>query len=140
MNTLAPENIIFYLNLSDKLPRNFVVMSQLFKTKGITLVPIGRSDLLQFTREVERVHMICMVNGIKEKSRFNKKIKKFLKLLIQSNMVDLYMVSSFSSIDETSNFRGKKNYHFVPLPIEADLLCDTICKTIEIKKKSIGLQ
>lgn len=129
------DKILFYLNLSDKLTKNFIKLSQLFKAKGITLVPIKPSDMLQFTREVERIHMICMVTGIKEKVRFNKRVSKYLKMLIQTNMIDLYMVSSFSTIDETANFRGKKNYHFVSLPIEVDLLCDTIHKTIEIKEK-----
>ena len=55
--------------------------------------------------------------------------------MIQNNVIDLYMISSFNNIDETAKFRGKKNYHFVPLPIEVKVLCDTICTTIQIKEK-----
>lgn len=135
MKVKADDKVLFYLNLSDKLTKNFLVISQFFKAKGMTLVPLRPSDLLQFTREAERIHLICIISGLKEKERFQRKLKKYLNLMIQNNVVDLYIISSFSNIDQTAKFRAKKNYHFVSLPIEGKILCDTICTTVEIKEK-----
>lgn len=133
MEELSKNNWIFFLNLSEKLPRNFFILSQFFKDRSITLVPINYTALLQFTRESDRIHIICMVSNMNELSRYNK-IKKYFKLMIQNNILDLYMASSFQGLDETNSFRGKKNYHYIKLPIEAELLCEIIFKTVDIKQ------
>jgi hypothetical protein len=124
---------IFYLNLSDKLSQNFYILDKIFKEKGYTLIPVSYSSLLNLSHELDKIHVVCMVTNGKEFSRFAKKVRKFLKMMIQNEVMDLYFASSFQTLNDTAHFRGKKNYHFVRLPMSAQLFCDTIVTTIELK-------
>lgn len=126
-------NWIFFLSPTRSLPSYYVAMDAQFKRAGLSLIPVTLSDLLTILKTEHKPQVICVVSNFTQMHFMLKKGVKVLNMLIRNDLIDLYVLSSFISLDQTATLRGRKNYLFLSLPLPLRLTCVKITAAI-IKK------
>ena len=127
---------VLYLTLSNKLPKNFYLLDNALKRFGHTLVPMTYSTLLNLANESKGLTVICMVSNAQELYRYARKVRKILNLMVQNQTIDLYVLSSFSQINDTATFRRNSSYHFSTLPVELSSFSASLVKSINEKSNN----
>lgn len=118
---------IFYLQLTNKLPNDYYDLSLKLSKQGIVLIPVTSENLVDFIHGNEKMHLIAVINNSKSKFLFQKKVERFIFHLISNRKIFFYLCNSFSSIFLREPFiNGKKAYVKFDLPVELNLVCDTI--------------
>lgn len=110
------DNWVFYLKLSKELPESFFALDQHFKRYGKSLVPISLKTLLEQSRKSNSLHVVLVLQSLKDLKYYNKKVKKAVKMLMISRRLHLYIASSFSSVLDSS-FLRRGFYTFDKLPL-----------------------
>ena len=110
------DNWVFYLKLSKELPESFFALDQHFKRYGKSLVPISLKTLLEQGRKSNSLHVVLVLQSVKDLKYYNKKVKKAVKMLMISRRLPLYIASSFSSVLDSS-FLRRGFYTFDKLPL-----------------------
>ena len=110
------DNWVFYLKLSKELPESFFALDQHFKRYGKSLVPISLKTLLEQSRKSNSLHVVLVLQSLKDLKYYNKKVKKAVKMLMINRRLHLYIASSFSSVLDSS-FLRRGFYTFDKLPL-----------------------
>lgn len=110
------DNWVFYLKLSKELPESFFALDQHFKRYGKSLVPISLKTLLEQSRKSNSLHVVLVLQSVKDLKYYNKKVKKAVKMLMINRRLHLYIASSFSSVLDSS-FLRRGFYTFDKLPL-----------------------
>ena len=124
------DNWVFFLKLSKQLPRQYFNLDREFKKAGLTLVPITLSDLLQILKGEDRPQVICFVQNIYHFRFMYKRGQKVLTMLTRNDKIDLYILSSFSCLNQTAELKGRSNYFYLTLPVPLRKCCAIIASTI----------
>lgn len=120
---------VFYLKLSPNLDEKFLLLDQELKVYGLNLIPIDFKALCDVSRNSYRANVIIMVSNTKDLATYNKYIRKLMKLMIVSQRVQLFHVTSFADCNHF-DIGKKDNYHFYQLPISKTFLCQEIISQI----------
>ena len=121
---------IFYLKLSPNLSSNFLELDRNFKRYGYNLIPVSFPNLLELIKSNESFHVVVVVSSQREAAYYLKHVAKSLKNLLRFGKINLFAASSFSFINDTSQFARKENYEFYSLPIKSSELCENIITTL----------
>ena len=127
------EQWVYYLKLQKTLPPEFLIVDQKLKTNLKSLVPISIKGLVEASKQGKSLHVVIVIRTVDELRYFNKSVKKYMKFLIRTGKVNIYIASSFSGINDSSIMR-RDFYHFVKLPISTDYFCNSVSRTIDIKE------
>jgi hypothetical protein len=132
----AKEHWIFYLRLQKDLPREYLLLDNMFKEKGKSLIPIGIKGLLECIKTYRSIHMLIVIKNYQELRYYDTKVKKIIKYLIRTGKVNLYVTSSFSAVNDTTIMK-RDYYNFVKMPVSMDYLCGSISRMVDIKEAQL---
>ena len=121
---------IFYLKLRKELSDDFLLLDQHFKLHGKSLVPIGLKAFLDSIKHGQTANVLIVVKSIDEFKYFHRKIKKVLRFVMRSDRVRIYMLSSFSLVNDPSIMKGNQ-YSYFPLPVQLTQFSEEVCKDID---------
>lgn len=125
---------VFYLKLSPNLSSEYLHIATEFQAQGKKMIPVGINTLLECIRHRNKIDLVIIVRTMEELNRFHGKCKKILKLLIRTGRMNMYVASSFSSVNDPKLMR-KDAYHFVKLPVRIDFFCNLVTSSLKRKKE-----
>jgi sensor histidine kinase YesM len=120
---------VFYLKLSPKLDDKFIFIDSELKNYGLSLIPIDFKSLCEVTKNSYRANIIVIVSNFRDLAYYNRYVKKLMKMMIVSQRVQLFHVSSFSDCNHF-DLGKRNNYHNYELPIAKSFLCQEIISQI----------
>jgi hypothetical protein len=123
---------IYFLKLSKDLPEFYLNLDQNFKRFDKSLVPITLKSLVESVKRNDEIHLVVVIRSFREFEYFNKKVRKMLKYIVRQERVNIYMASSFSSVNDPSIMR-KDFYNYIKLPVDMNLYCESVATMIEVK-------
>ena len=127
---------IFYLKLENELNPDFLTLDSEFKLYGRSLVPITLPMFVEALKGDKAADIVIIVKSYKELKYFNYKVKKIFKFLTRAERVNIFIASSFTTVNDPSLMR-KGYYHFMRLPVKVSDFCYNVVNEIEEKEKSV---
>lgn len=116
MNGVKDSHFIFYWEPNSELSKEFVMLSHELKAWGITLVPVSTDDFPHFLKG-RKDYLIALTHTLGRQELFNKFRNKFLDYVMISRKVQLFHLSSFSSIDKYKQVQSSGLYQHYALPL-----------------------
>lgn len=131
------DNWIFFLKLENELTSDFITLDQEFKKYGRSLVPITLPMFIEALKGDKAADIVIVVKSYREFKYFNSRVKKIFKYLMRAERINIYIVSSFSTINDPALMR-KGFYHFMKLPVKVSDFCYNVVSEIEEKERALN--
>ena len=133
----ATQDWIYFLQLSRNLPREFLLIDQQMKSFNKSLVPVSLKGLIETASSNASVHIVIYIKTVTELSYFKRRVRKILKYLMRNSLVNIYIASSFSNINDGSLLK-QNQYNFVKLPCLNSQFCESISKMVDSKDTELN--
>lgn len=129
---------IFFLTLTDSLPRSFYAFDHHFKDLGFILVPVKIDQLQSLASSADQTQIIVITSILdtREMKLYREKIQGLLKFVLKSRRLTFMLLSSFSKLNDAKNFTMTRNYFFIKFPVDARLLASRICRYHDLKHET----
>ncbi|MCB9094415.1 MAG: hypothetical protein H6621_05030 [Halobacteriovoraceae bacterium] len=109
-------DFVFYLVFGSKRSQNYFKLSYQFSKKGITVIPVTLSQLVEFRKNYEFFPLIICTDNLFAIKAMDEKKEYFIKKLIEHRKADVYHISSYAHLKIPGSERSPY-YHFYALPI-----------------------
>lgn len=133
---MKKDKIVFYVQLSKKLPEYYIHLALSLGEYGIKLVPMSFDDIMELPK-YKRLMIIAVINDFDSFDKFKRIRRRYLDFAVINEKIRLIHLSSFDPVRKLRKEEKAKNYLFLKLPSEFDILSSEINEFIETKKKEI---
>ena len=133
---MEKDKIVFYVRLHKQLPASFIHLSLAMSQYGIKLVPMTFDDIMELPK-YKRLMILALVNDFDSFDRFKRIRRRYLDFAIINEKIRLIHLSSFESVRKLRREEQAKNYLFLKLPNDFDILAKETYQFIEAKQKEI---
>ena len=107
---------ILYIQMGQKIDRDFIKLASRMGNLGITLVPVKPEELDYFiTNKISNV--VLLTRTIEQFQNFFKVKKRHIDFYLKSQKIRLIHLNSFSAIQEYIQLRQKQIYINLELPL-----------------------
>ncbi|MFZ8934209.1 MAG: hypothetical protein ACO20H_06725 [Bacteriovoracaceae bacterium] len=134
---MSKEKVIIFLQLSDRVTEDYIRLSVTLLNSGIKLVPMKFDDIMALPK-YKRLVIVALINDFNSFDQFKKLQKRYFEFAVLNKKARLIHLSSFSPIKYLLKEIKAKNYLFLKLPIDFDILGKEITKFYETKAKEIS--
>jgi hypothetical protein len=137
MGQTENSSFVFYLCLTDVLPSSYFSFSLRMKKEGMTVVPVKFDQLQKVVAVSDQAEIIVVtsIRNTQEALFYHRNVRKHLKYLLKSERITLFLLSSFSKLNDQKNHLVKRNYFFLKYPMELGLVCQLLARFLELKKE-----
>ena len=118
--------IIFFLNLSNKLPPFYIQLSQELNYRAINLVPIKVEQIPIFLKQNKNIKIICSVTNFTELEAFKGVTTGIIPSLVRQGRITFFHFSSFDLPLSVSTGVHREKYIFIKLPERFSEICNLI--------------
>lgn len=114
--TYSNDRTILYLQLDEKIDRDFIHLASRLRNRGITLVPVKPSELDYFLAS-RMVPVVLLTKTISQHAKFMKVKKRWVDFFLKSRKIQLIHLNSFSEIRDYIQLKPKRFYINLNLPM-----------------------
>ena len=128
------ENFLFFLQLSEKLPEEFIHLSYQLSQYSINLIPIKFKDLKEIKMESGN-KMLVLTKNLATRDLFLKMRVRILDFYLKNKNIQIFHLSSFGHLGPTDTSKVKDYYTYYQLPCKmSDIVSLLVIKVFKDKK------
>jgi hypothetical protein len=100
------EVYVIYLQFESNLDENFITLSQIFTSFGMTLIPV-KLDEFKHLRHCEGENILAIVRDMDSLRKYRSLLKRYLNYPLRMGTMTMYETSSFTIEHESRLLRNK---------------------------------
>jgi hypothetical protein len=134
---VSKEKIIIFLQLGNQITEDYIRLSVTLSNRGIKLVPMKFDDIMALPK-YKRLVIMAMINDFSSFDQFKKLQKRYFEFAVLNKKTRLIHISCFSPIKYLLKEIKTKNYLFLKLPIDFDILGKEVHEFYETKARDFS--
>lgn len=107
---------VLYLQLDEKIDRDFIALASRFRGEELTLVPVKPEELDYFLTS-KTIPVLLLTKNVEQLRKFLKIKKRYIDFFLKSRRIRLIHLNSFSEIKDYISLKPKKIYINLKLPL-----------------------
>ncbi|MCR9204062.1 MAG: hypothetical protein NXH75_05770 [Halobacteriovoraceae bacterium] len=111
-NTLT----ILYLQLDEKIDRDFIFLASRFRGDDVTLVPVRPQEIDYFLTS-KMIPVILLTKNMDQLQKFTRVKKRYIDYFLKTRRIRLIHLNSFSEIKDYISLKPKRIYINLKLPL-----------------------